>query len=187
MKKYLVAGVFGIAGILVGILVKSGVGVILAIVLVAIALVVAFGKIGFIDNLIDSAGKKQKYANPAEEAVDKAVEFLNQGKAMDAINQLEEAAEIVESSEQYIYYGVQALRMLGEFYETGVYGNSTVQVNNEKAIGYYERSLALEPDGEIYFKVARDLLTKNNFSKALSGKGSRIKGYGCIIQAGKYL
>lgn len=168
MKKYLVAGVFGIAGILVGILVKSGVGVILAIVLVAIALVVAFGKIGFIDNLIDSAGKKQKYANPAEEAVDKAVEFLNQGKAMDAINQLEEAAEIVESSEQYIYYGVQALRMLGEFYETGVYGNSTVQVNNEKAIGYYERSLALEPDGEIYFKVARDLLTKNNFSKALS-------------------
>ena len=53
MKKYLVAGVFGIAGILVGILVKSGVGVILAIVLVTIALVVAFGKIGFIDNLIN--------------------------------------------------------------------------------------------------------------------------------------
>ena len=178
MKKYLVAGVIGAIGIILGIVVKGGIGLLFAILLIILALVIAFGKIEFIERLLGSeSGKKRKSANPAEEAVNEAIDFLNQGKAMDAINKLEEAAELVESSEQYIYYGCQALRILGEMYETGSYGNSTVQVNSEKSIGYYERLLVLDPDGEVYFKVARDLLSKNNFSKALSyfEKGAALK------------
>ncbi|MBO5237649.1 MAG: SEL1-like repeat protein [Lachnospiraceae bacterium] len=188
MKKYLVAGGIGVIGILLAIILKGGVGLLIAAILVILALIIAFGKIGFIDNLIDSIGgsKKQKFANPAEEAVSQAIDFLNQGKAIDAIGKLEEAAEVVESSEQYIYYGCQALRILGEMYETGSYGNSTVQVNSDKSIGYYERLLALEPDGEIYFKVARDLLSKNNFSKGLSylEKGAGLKDRASLLKLG---
>lgn len=187
MKKYLVAGVIGAIGIILGIVVKGGIGLLFAILLIILALVIAFGKIGFIERLLGSESrKKRKSANPAEEAVNEAIDFLNQGKAMDAINKLEEAAELVESSEQYIYYGCQALRILGEMYETGSYGNSTVQVNSEKSIGYYERLLVLDPDGEVYFKVARDLLSKNNFSKALSyfEKGAALKDKSSLLKLG---
>ena len=188
MKKYIVAGVVGLIGIITGVIFRNGIGVLIAIVIIVLALVIAFGKIDFIDRLIDSVfgGKKKQSDNPAEEAVGEAIDCLNQGKAMDAINKLEEVAEMVENDEQYIYYGSQALRILGEMYENGSYGNSTVQVNHEKAIGYYERLLALDPDGAIYFKVGRDLLSKNNFSKALSyfEKGAALNDPASLLKLG---
>jgi len=47
MKKYLVAGVIGAIGIILGIVVKGGIGLLFAILLIILALVIAFGKIGF--------------------------------------------------------------------------------------------------------------------------------------------
>ncbi len=188
MKKYVVAGVTGLIGIVLGIVLKGSLGWLVALILIGIAVLIALGKIAFINNILESTGTngKRKSANPAEDAVNQAIDLLNEGKAMDAINRLEEAAELVEQNEQYIYYGCQALRILGEMYETGNYGNSTVQINNEKSIGYYERLLVLDPDGEVYFKVARDLLGKNNFSKALSylEKGAALKDGPSLLKLG---
>ncbi|MBQ8148565.1 MAG: sel1 repeat family protein [Lachnospiraceae bacterium] len=188
MKKYIIAGGLTLIGVLLIVLLRGGVGLLVGILLIILALVIAFGKIGFIDNLINSIGgsKQKKAANPAEAAVTEAIDMLNQGKALDAIEKLEEAAEVVESTEQYVYYGCQALRILGEMYETGSYSNSTVQMNPEKSIGYYERLLKLEPDGEIYFKVARDLLNRNNYSKSLSylEKGATLKDRASLLKLG---
>lgn len=171
MKRYIVAGIVGIIGIILGIVIKGSVGILLAIVLLALGILIAMGKIAFIDRLLETNTSKgyRKSDNPAEDAVNEAVDFLNEGKAVDAIKKLEDAIELIEEDPQRnTYSGCQALRILGELYENGSYGNSTVQVNHEKAIGYYEQLLDLDPDGEIYFKVARDLLNKNNYSKALS-------------------
>lgn len=166
MKKYIVAGVIGVLGIILGVAVK-GVGWLLALILIALAILIALGKIAFVNRLLDGESKS-KSGNPAQDDVDQAVEFLNQGKAIDAITKLEAAIELADYDGQYQSYGCQALRILGQLYETGSYGNSTVQINNDRAIEYYNKLLEMEPDGEIYFKVARDLLAKNNFSKALT-------------------
>ena len=189
MKKYLVAGGIAGVGILICVLLKGGIGIWIALLLIVFAALIAFDQIPFFKQLLsssDTGKRKSKSSNPAEAAVNMGLDLLNQGKAVDAIAQLEEAAELVESSEQYIYFGCQALRILGELYESGSYGNATVQVNTEKAIEYYERLLALEPDGEIYFKIARDLLSKNNFSKALTylEKGAGLKDKACLLKLG---
>ncbi|MCM1495573.1 MAG: sel1 repeat family protein [Bacteroides sp.] len=189
MKRYIAAGVCGIIGIILGIVLKGGIGWLVAIILLLFAVLIALGKIGFIENLLQASGGtgRRKSANLAEDAVDQAIEFLNEGKAMDAVNKLEEVIELAEEDEQhYAAYGCQALRILGEMYETGRYGKSTVQINNEKSIGYYEQLLVLDPDGEVYFKVARDLLNKNNYSKALSylEKGAALKDRGSLLKLG---
>lgn len=186
MKKYIVAIIVGVIGILVGIFTKmQGAGLLITLLIIAVALLIAFAKISFIDKLLDG-NKKQRAANPAEAAVNDAVEFLNQGKTLDAVSKLEEAAELVESSAQYVYHGCEALKILATLYETGTYGNSTVQINGDKAIGYYERLLILEPSGDVYAKVARDLLSKNNYSKALSyyEKAANMKDHSALLKLG---
>lgn len=186
MKKYIVAIIVGVIGILVGALTKmQGIGLLITLLLIVVALVIAFAKISFIDKLLEG-NKKQRAANPAEAAVNDAIEFLNQGKTLDAVNKLEEAAELVESSAQYVYHGCEALKILAALYETGTYGNSTVQINGDKAIGYYERLLILDPSGDVYAKVARDLLSKNNYSKALSyyEKAANLKDHSALLKLG---
>lgn len=186
MKKYILAGGIGVVGIIVGIATKmNGIGMLITLLLIAVALIVAFAKIQFIDNLFEG-NKKARAANPAEAAVNDAIDFLNEGKTMDAVNKLEEAAELVETSAQYVYYGCEALRILATLYETGKYGNSTVQISGDKAVGYYERLLKLEPSGDVYAKVARDLLSKNNYSKALSyyEKAADLKDHSALLKLG---
>ncbi|MBO4946313.1 MAG: sel1 repeat family protein [Lachnospiraceae bacterium] len=184
MKKYIVAGVIGVLGIILGVAVK-GVGWLLALILIALAILIALGKIAFVNRLLDGE-RKSKSGNPAQDDVDQAVEFLNQGKAIDAITKLEAAIELADYDGQYQSYGCQALRILGQLYETGSYGNSTVQINNDRAIEYYNKLLEMEPDGEIYFKVARDLLAKNNFSKALTylEKAAALKDAPALLKLG---
>lgn len=186
MKKYIVAIIVGVIGILIGVFTKlQGIGLLITVLVLILALMIAFAKISFIDKLLEG-GKKQRAANPAEAAVNDAIEFLNQGKTMDAVNKLEEAAELVESSAQYVYHGCEALKILAVLYETGSYGNSTVQINGDRAIGYYERLLNLDPSGDVYAKVARDLLSKNNYSKALSyyEKAANMKDHSALLKLG---
>lgn len=202
MKRYIVAGVIGVIGIILGLVLKGSIGILLALTLIAFAVLIAMGRIVFVNNLLETSprtkGKskgRKKSDNPADDAVNEAVDFLNEGKAVDAIKKLEEAVEMIEEDPaRYTYSGCQALRILGELYENGKYGNSTVLVNPEKAIGYYEQLLELEPDGEIYYKLARDLLSKNNYSKALSylekaaakNEKSALLKLGSIYEEGLY-
>ncbi len=156
MKKYIVAGVVAGVGVIIGIATHSGsaqtIGLLIAVVLVIVAAIIAFGKIAFIERLLGDAGydesgagssksvktktktKKGKYSNPAEEAVETAKEHLNAGHALEAVELLEEAATLVEDSNQYIYFGVQALTILAEFFGTGSYNNSTIRVDEERSI-----------------------------------------------------
>ena len=52
MKKYIVAGVIGVLGIILGVAVK-GVGWLLALILIALAILIALGKIAFVNRLTD--------------------------------------------------------------------------------------------------------------------------------------
>jgi TPR repeat protein len=163
----------------------QGMGMLITLLLIVLALLVAFSKIAFLDRLLEKS-KKQRASNPAEAAVNDAIEFLNEGKSLDAVNKLEEAVELVENTAQYVYYGCEALKILATLYETGSYGNSTVQISNERAMGYYERLLKIEPSAEVYAKLARDLLSKNNYSKALSyyEKAADLKDHSALLKLG---
>lgn len=73
MKKYIVAGVIGVLGIILGVAVK-GVGWLLALILIALAILIALGKIAFVNRLLDGESKS-KSGNPAQDDVDQAVEL----------------------------------------------------------------------------------------------------------------
>lgn len=187
MKKYLIGGGVALVGILIGAIFMNvnGVFLLVAMILVGIGAIIAFAHISFIDNLLEPK-QKQRASNPAEAALNDAMDFLNEGKTLDAVEKLEEAAETVESTGQYVYYGCEALKILASLYETGKYNNSTVQISSDKAMGYYERLLELEPSAEVYAKLARDLLNKNNYSKALSyyEKAADMKDHSALLKLG---
>ena len=185
MKKYLVGGGVGIVGIILGVIFKGGAGLLVGILLVVAGLLIAFAKIPFIERLFEPK-QKSRASNPAEAALNEAKEYLNEGKTMDAVEKLEEAAEVVESTGQYVFYGCEALKILASLYETGKYDNSTVQMSPEKAMAYYDRLLELEPSPEVYAKLARDLLSKNNYSKALSyyEKAADLKDRSALLKLG---
>ena len=187
MKKYLIGGGVALVGILIGAIFMNvnGVFLLVAMILVGIGAIIAFAHISFIDNLLEPK-QKQRASNPAEAALNDAMDFLNEGKTLDAVEKLEEAAETVESTGQYVYYGCEALKILASLYETGKYNNSTVQISSDKAMGYYERLLELEPSAEVYAKLARDLLSKNNYSKALSyyEKAADLKDHSALLKLG---
>ncbi len=186
MKKYLIGGGVAAVGVVVAFLTKmTGVGLIIALLLIAAGALIAFAKIPFIERLFNKE-EKMRASNPAEAALNEAMEFLNQGKTLDAVEKLEEAAETVESTGQYVYYGCEALKILASLYETGKYNNSTVQISADKAMAYYERLLELEPSPDVYAKLARDLLSKNNYSKALSyyEKAADLKDHSALLKLG---
>lgn len=98
----------------------------------------------------------------------KAQELLEHGISEEAIKALNQIADIGMMEIQYQQYGCEALKILGEVYETGKYQNIKAKVDRELAAKYYERYLKLVDDGNLLYKLGLIMLDLQNFSKAIS-------------------
>lgn len=124
-----------------------------------------FGKIPFLSGI----GKKKKSTKSnVELQYDKAINLMENGNAEDAVEIFEKIADIAIMDPNYKNFGVDALKIMGELYETGKYSNCKVDVDKNKAAVYYEKYTKLNKDGEMVYKLAKMLLEIQNFSKAIT-------------------
>ena len=62
----------------------------------------------------------------------------------------------------------EALKILGEVYETGKYKQIKTKVDRELSAKYYERYIKLVEDGDLLYKLGLLMLDIQNFSKAIT-------------------
>ncbi|MDE6625511.1 MAG: sel1 repeat family protein [Lachnospiraceae bacterium] len=103
-----------------------------------------------------------------ERQYQKAQELLEHGISEEAIKALNQIADIGMMEIQYQQYGCEALKILGEVFETGKYQNIKAKIDRELAAKYYERYLKLVDDGNLLYKLGLIMLDIQNFSKAIS-------------------
>lgn len=106
--------------------------------------------------------------NNVEKQYNKAKELIEHGISEEAIKALNQIADIGMMESQYQQYGCEALKILGEVYETGKYQNIKAKVDRELAAKYYERYIKLVEDGNLLYKLGLLMLDVQNFSKAIS-------------------
>jgi len=99
---------------------------------------------------------------------DKAMELIEHGISEEAIKALNQIADIGIMEERYQHYGCEALKILGEVYETGKYKQIKVNVDRELSAKYYERYIKLVEDGDLLYKLGLLMLDIQNFSKAIT-------------------
>lgn len=99
---------------------------------------------------------------------DKAMELIEHGISEEAIKALNQIADIGVMEERYQHYGCEALKILGELYETGKYKQIKVNVDRELSAKYYERYIKLVEDGDLLYKLGLLMLDIQNFSKAIT-------------------
>lgn len=99
---------------------------------------------------------------------DKAMELIEHGISEEAIKALNQIADIGVMEEQYQHYGCEALKILGELYETGKYKQIKAKVDRELSAKYYERYIKLVEDGDLLYKLGLLMLDIQNFSKAIT-------------------
>lgn len=99
---------------------------------------------------------------------DKAMELIEHGISEEAVKALNQIADIGFMEEQYQHYGCEALKILGELYETGKYKEIKANVDRERSAKYYERYIKLVEDGEMLYKLGLLMLDIQNFSKAIT-------------------
>lgn len=99
---------------------------------------------------------------------DKAMELIEHGISEEAIKALNQIADIGMMEERYQHYGCEALKILGEVYETGKYKQIKVNVDRELSAKYYERYIKLVEDGDLLYKLGLLMLDIQNFSKAIT-------------------
>ncbi|MCR5368323.1 TPR repeat [Eubacterium ruminantium] len=121
-------------------------------------------KIPFISNI----GKKRSNKSSTELQYDKAMSLMENANGLEAVEILEKIADIGIMDENYKQLGTDCLKILGEFYETGKYSNSTTDKDLSKAAGYYEKFTNMTNDGEMIYKVAKMHLETQNFAKAIT-------------------
>ena len=124
-----------------------------------------FSKIPFLSGL---GGKKKSAKSNVELQYDKAINLMENGNAEDAVEIFEKIVDIAIMDPNYKNFGTDALKILGELYETGKYSNCIVDVDLNKATQYYEKYTNLSKDGEMIYKLAQMLLDIQNFSKAIT-------------------
>lgn len=103
-----------------------------------------------------------------EKQYNKAKELLEHGISEEAIKAFNQIADIGMMEPQYQQYGCEALKILGEVYETGKYQNIKANVDRELAAKYYERYIKLVDDGNMLYKLGLLMLDIQNFSKAIT-------------------
>ena len=124
-----------------------------------------FGKIPIISGF---ANKRKPAKSNVELQYDKAINLMENGNAEDAVEILEMIVDIAIVNQQYKNFGMDALKIMAELYETGKYSNCTVNKDMAKACVYYEKYTKFSKDGEIIYKLAKMLLEIQNFSKAIT-------------------
>lgn len=98
----------------------------------------------------------------------KALELIDHGISEEAIKALNQIADIGMMEIQYQHYGCEALKILGEVYETGRYKGITAKIDRERAAMYYERYIKLVEDGNLFYKLGLIMLDIQNFSRAIT-------------------
>ncbi|MDE6759931.1 MAG: sel1 repeat family protein [Lachnospiraceae bacterium] len=115
-----------------------------------------------------SAKQEVEQTNNVEKQYNKAMELVEHGISEEAIKALNQIADIGMMEMQYQQYGCDALKILGEVYETGKYQNIKAKVDRELAAKYYERYIKLVEDGNLFYKLGLLMLDIQNFSKAIT-------------------
>lgn len=98
----------------------------------------------------------------------KALELIDHGISEEAIKALNQIADIGMMEIQYQHYGCEALKILGEVFESGRYKGITAKIDRERAATYYERYIKLVEDGNLFYKLGLLMLDIQNFSKAIT-------------------
>ncbi|MDE6434782.1 MAG: sel1 repeat family protein [Lachnospiraceae bacterium] len=124
-------------------------------------------KIPFKKKSTNSDMVSEQYDN-MERQHDKAMELIEHGISEEAIKALNQIADIGVMEDRYQHYGCEALKILGEVYETGKYKQIKVKVDRELSIKYYERYIKLVEDGDLLYKLGLLMLDIQNFSKAIT-------------------
>lgn len=193
MKKCIVAAVSALIGIILGITIKGPVGIVLAVLLIVLGILIFLDKIPAI-NKIFSENEPIEGENNVERQLNLAKSYIEKGNTLDALNTLQQVAEVGVVDEQYAEYSAQALKILGELYEKGTYSLIHVTADKDKAIGYYERYIRIQENGEIFLKIAWDAMNNQNYPKALknfenaaaNGEKAAIMKLGSIYEEGLY-
>lgn len=124
-----------------------------------------FGKLPFLSGL---GGKKKSNKSNVELQYEKALNQMENGNHEEAVENLERIVDIAIVDPQYKQFGIDALKIMGQLYETGKYSNCLVDVDMNKACKYYEKLVNLNKDGDMIYKLAKMLLDVQNFSKAIT-------------------
>ena len=111
---------------------------------------------------------KKNESNNVEKKHDKAMELVEHGISFEAVKALDQLADIGTMQVEYQQYGVEALKILGQVYETGKYEKIAVKPDPEKAAKYYERYINLVEDGEMMCKLGLLMLDLQEFTSAVS-------------------
>lgn len=113
-------------------------------------------------------GKVVEQHDNMERQHEKAMELIEHGISEEAVKVLNQIADIGVMEEQYQHYGCEALKILGELYETGKYKQIKANVDRELSAKYYERYIKLVEDGDLLYKLGLLMLDIQNFSKAIT-------------------
>lgn len=114
-----------------------------------------------------AAKREEEQTNNVEKQYNKAKELIEHGISEEAIKALNQIADIGMMEMQYQQYGCEALKILGEVYETGKYQNIKANVDRELAAKYYERYIKLVEDGNLFYKLGLLMLDIQNFQRRL--------------------
>lgn len=114
-----------------------------------------------------SAGVSESTTNVDKKYL-KALELIDHGISEEAIKALNQIADIGMMEIQYQHYGCEALKILGEVYETGRYKGIKAKIDPQRAAMYYERYIKLVEDGNLFYKLGLIMLDIQNFSRAIT-------------------
>lgn len=130
---------------------------------------------GFFSNLKDKipilanlGGTKKSNKSTVELQYDKAMNLLDNANGVGAVEVLEGIVDIGINDEMYRQFGLDALKILGDFFENGRYSNANIEKDLNRSAGYYEKYAKLTNDSEMVYKAAKLFLDAQNFSKAIS-------------------
>lgn len=123
------------------------------------------GKIPFLSGI---RNKRKSNKSNVELQYDKAINLMENSNPDEAVEIFERIVDIAIVDPVYKSFGTDALKILGELYETGKYSNCIVKVDMNKAASYYEKYTKLNKDGDMIYKLAKMLLDIQNFSKAIT-------------------
>ncbi|MBO4863421.1 MAG: sel1 repeat family protein [Eubacterium sp.] len=130
---------------------------------------------GFFSNLKDRitaitpfGGGKKSNKSTVELQYDKAMSLMENANGKDAVEILEGIGDIGYNDQSYKNLGLDALKVLSEFFETGRYSNAKIDKDLNKAATYLEKYCNLSNDPESVYKTAKMYLEAQNFSKAIS-------------------
>ncbi len=130
---------------------------------------------GFFSNLkekipilsgLGGGGKSNK--SSVELQYDKAMNLFENANGKEAVEVLEGIADIGMMDPTYKNLGLDALKVLSEFFETGRYSNAKTDVDINKAASYLEKISNQTNDVDTMYKTAKMYMDAQNFSKAIT-------------------